>query len=64
MNAGLFNALGRGIDLRLMADRGHTPPGQSYIGRIVRADLADEMRDWGDLRAAASACPSRARIST
>ena len=50
MNAGLFNALGRGIDLRLVADRGHTPPGQGYIGWIVRSDLASEFRDWGDLR--------------
>jgi NitT/TauT family transport system substrate-binding protein len=32
MNAGLFNALGRGIDLRLVAARGRTPPEQRYIG--------------------------------
>jgi ABC-type nitrate/sulfonate/bicarbonate transport system substrate-binding protein len=50
MNAGLLNALGRGIDLRLVADRGHTPPGQGYIGWIVRSDLANEIQDWGDLR--------------
>lgn len=50
INAGLFNIMARGIDIRFVADRGSTPPGQGWIGWIVRADLADQIRDWADLR--------------
>ena len=50
INAGLFNIMGRGIDIRFVADRGSTPPGQGWIGWMVRSDLADQIRDYGDLR--------------
>ena len=50
INAGLFNIMARGIDIRFVADRGSTPPGQGWIGWIVRSDLADQIRDWSDLR--------------
>src|SRR5215211_3879347 len=32
INAGLFNIMARGIDIRFVADRGSTPPGQGWIG--------------------------------
>jgi NitT/TauT family transport system substrate-binding protein len=50
VNAGLFNIMGRGIDIRFVADRGSTPPGQGWIGWMVRTDLADRVRDYSDLR--------------
>jgi NitT/TauT family transport system substrate-binding protein len=50
INAGLFNIMARDIGIRFVADRGSTPPGQGWIGWIVRTDLADQIRDWSDLR--------------
>ena len=47
-----FNAVGRGIPLRVVADKGSTPPGFGYVAYLVRKDLADSgaIRDWADLR--------------
>jgi NitT/TauT family transport system substrate-binding protein len=50
VNAGLFNIMARGIDIRFVADRGSTPPGQGWIGWMLRSDLADQIRDYADLR--------------
>jgi NitT/TauT family transport system substrate-binding protein len=40
-SAGLGNALARGITLKIVADKGSTPPGFGYAGLVVRKDLAD-----------------------
>jgi len=47
-----FNAVARGIPLRVVADKGSTPTGFGYVAFIVRKDLYDSgaIRDWGDLR--------------
>jgi NitT/TauT family transport system substrate-binding protein len=49
-SAGLFNALARDVPLKIVADKGSLPPGSSWQGLVVRADLADQIRDYADLR--------------
>jgi len=38
-SAGLFNAIARGIDIKIVADKGSAIPGASYMPIIVRKDL-------------------------
>jgi NitT/TauT family transport system substrate-binding protein len=40
-SAGLYNAIGRGIDIKVVADKGSMPPGYGYIPLLVRKDLVD-----------------------
>jgi NitT/TauT family transport system substrate-binding protein len=49
-SAGLYNAIAREVPLKIVADRGSMPPGASWIGLVVRRDLADQIRDYPDLR--------------
>src|SRR5438132_4527071 len=44
VSAGLFNALARGIDLRIVADKGTIRTGQSYEALIIRRDLVESGR--------------------
>src|SRR3989442_5867292 len=44
VSAGLFNALARGVDLRIVADKGTIRSGQSYEARIIRRDLVENGR--------------------
>ena len=39
LTAGLFNAIARGIEIRIVADKGSTPPGYGYQPLLVRRDL-------------------------
>jgi len=39
LSAGLYNAVGRGIGLKLVADRGGDAPGYGYAAFLVRKDL-------------------------
>jgi NitT/TauT family transport system substrate-binding protein len=50
--AGIFNALGRGLPLRFVADGNHTEPGHSSLGWMIRKDLIDSgaFRDLPDFR--------------
>jgi NitT/TauT family transport system substrate-binding protein len=52
LNAGLYNALRRGVDVRIVADKGSLLPGFGYEALLVRKDLADSGRytDYADLR--------------
>jgi NitT/TauT family transport system substrate-binding protein len=51
-SAGLFNAMGRGLDLRIVADHGYSAPGRPVNALVVRRDLVDggEFRSAADLR--------------
>jgi ABC-type nitrate/sulfonate/bicarbonate transport system substrate-binding protein len=49
-SAGLYNAIARDLPLKIVADRGSMPPGAKWIGLLVRTDLADQIRDYADLR--------------
>ncbi len=43
-SAGLYNAVARGIGIKIVADKGSTPPGYGYQPLLVRKDLVDSGR--------------------
>jgi NitT/TauT family transport system substrate-binding protein len=43
-SAGLYNAIARGLDMKIVADKGSTPPGYGYQPLLVRKDLIDSGR--------------------
>jgi len=68
MSAGLYNAIARGIDIRIVADKNSTPPGRSSQKLLVRKDLVDSGRfkslaDLKGMRIATSA-PGTAAMGT
>jgi NitT/TauT family transport system substrate-binding protein len=50
--AGLFNAAARGINLKIIADKSSSPPGQGSGALIIRQDLVDtsQYRSLADLK--------------
>ena len=40
-SAGLYNAILRGIKIRIVADKGHSAPGYSPLALLIRKDLVD-----------------------
>src|SRR5438046_9943181 len=44
VSAGLFNAMARGVDLRIVADKGTIRTGQSYEALIIRRDIVESGR--------------------
>lgn len=40
-SAGLYNSIARGIDIKVVADKGSMPPGYGYVPLLVRKDLID-----------------------
>ncbi|MDK1491885.1 ABC transporter substrate-binding protein [Sinorhizobium sp. 7-81] len=40
-SAGLYNAVARGIGIKIVADKGSTPPGYGYQPLLIRKDLID-----------------------
>lgn len=45
----LFNAIQRGFDIKIVADKGTNLPGRSYFDLVIRADLKDRIKDYKDL---------------
>lgn len=43
-SAGLYNAVARGINIKIVADKGSSPPGYGYNPLLVRKDLVDSGR--------------------
>jgi NitT/TauT family transport system substrate-binding protein len=50
INAGLFNAYSRGINLTIVADEGNQSPGHGFGALVVRKDLADQIKGPKDLK--------------
>lgn len=52
ISAGTLNAAGRGVGLRIVADKGSLPPGFGFSAVLVRKDLIDSgrVREGPDLR--------------
>jgi len=59
-NAGLFNAIGRGIPLKIVADKGRAGPGFAFQSMVVRPELVDSgaLQEVRDLRGRRLAVPS------
>lgn len=51
-SAGLFNAAARGLGIKIVADKGSTPPGPSYMPLLIRKDLVDSgrVKSFADLK--------------
>lgn len=67
-SAGLYNAIARGIDIKIVADKGSTPPGYGFQPLLVRKDLLDSgryksLKDLKGMKIAGSA-PGSASTST
>jgi NitT/TauT family transport system substrate-binding protein len=62
---GIYNAVRRGIEIKIVADAGSTPTGAGFTAMVVRRDLYDSgaIRDFPDLRGRRIAVPSRASTS-
>jgi NitT/TauT family transport system substrate-binding protein len=43
-SAGLYNAFARGIDIRIVADKGSSPPGFGFAPLMIRKDLVESGR--------------------
>jgi NitT/TauT family transport system substrate-binding protein len=68
LSAGLYNAIARGIDIRIVADKNSTPPGRASQKLLVRKDIVDSGRyktlaDLKGMRVATSA-PGTAGMGT
>jgi NitT/TauT family transport system substrate-binding protein len=57
----LFNAAGRGVAIKLVANKGRHGPGFEYLGFMLRKDLVDsgQVRDYADLRGLRIATPGQ-----
>src|SRR5688500_700298 len=49
-SAGLFNSVERGVQLRIVADKGSLTPGHGYEAVIVRKGLADRVKGAKDMK--------------
>jgi len=51
-SAGLFNAVERGINVKIVADKGSTPPGYGYQPILVRKELVDsgKVKSFADFK--------------
>ncbi len=51
-SAGLYNAVTRGIDIKIVADKGSMPPGYGFMSLLVRKDLIDsgKFKHFKDLK--------------
>jgi NitT/TauT family transport system substrate-binding protein len=60
-SAGLFNAVARGIGIKLVADAASGPPGYPVVSLLFRRDLVDsgQVRGPGDLRGRRVGLPAR-----
>ncbi len=50
VSAGLFNAVARGVDIKIVADKSSMLPGRAALNFVVRKDLADQIKDYKDLK--------------
>lgn len=60
--ASFFNAIAQGIDVRIIADKGHNMPGKSYFTFVIGNHMVDEIKDYPDFRGKKIAVSSRNSI--
>lgn len=46
--ASFFNAIAQGIDVKIIADKGHNIPGKSYFTFVIGNHMVDEIKDYAD----------------
>ena len=60
--ASFFNAIAQGIDVRIIADKGHNMPGESYFTFVIGNHMKDEITDYSDFKGKKIAVSSRNSI--
>lgn len=48
--ASFFNAIAQGIDVKIIADKGHNVPGKSYFTFVIGNHMVDEIKDYPDFK--------------
>lgn len=48
--ASFFNAIAQGIDVKIIADKGHNVPGKSYFTFVIGKHMVDEIKDYSDFK--------------
>ncbi|MCG3086513.1 ABC transporter substrate-binding protein [Sporosarcina cyprini] len=48
--ASFFNAIAQGIDVRIIADKGHNVPGNSYFTFVIGNHMVDEIKEYSDFK--------------
>jgi NitT/TauT family transport system substrate-binding protein len=49
-SVGLYNAVARGIGIKIVADKGHVAPGYGWQAIMIRKGLADKVKSFKDLK--------------
>jgi NitT/TauT family transport system substrate-binding protein len=49
-SAAIYNASRQGIGIKIVADKGSMQSGAGYLGVVVRKNLADQIKSFGDLK--------------
>ena len=60
--ASFFNAIAQGIDVRIIADKGHNMPGKSYFTFVIGNHMVDVIKDYPDFKGKKIAVSSRNSI--
>ncbi|UOQ91590.1 ABC transporter substrate-binding protein [Halobacillus shinanisalinarum] len=48
--ASFFNAIAQGIDVKIIADKGHNIKGDSYFSFVISKELEDEIKEYADFK--------------
>ncbi|WP_342599676.1 ABC transporter substrate-binding protein [Psychrobacillus sp. FSL H8-0483] len=48
--ASFFNAIAQGIDVKIIADKGHNVPGKSYFSFVIGNQMKDEIKEYKDFK--------------
>ncbi|WP_438314351.1 ABC transporter substrate-binding protein [Sporosarcina sp. FA9] len=48
--ASFFNAIAQGIDVKIIADKGHNNPGKSYFSFVIGNHMVDEIKEYKDFK--------------
>ena len=60
--ASFFNAIAQGIDVKIIADKGHNVPGKSYFTFVIGNHMVDEIKEYPDFKGKKIAVSSRNSI--
>ncbi|QUG39961.1 ABC transporter substrate-binding protein [Psychrobacillus sp. INOP01] len=60
--ASFFNAIAQGIDVKIIADKGHNVPGKSYFSFVIGNQMVDEIKDYEDFEGKKIAISSKNSI--
>lgn len=48
--ASFFNSIAQGIDVKMIADKGHNIPGSSYFSFVIGNHMLDEIKEYADFK--------------